>query len=274
MDKVTLHLEKEGQSTCRHSERQEEQHASLRLSYEGLVIFAPSPELRERMQQVAEGGNAGRAKGDGDSGRDRDQGGSAGGGNDRREDGDRSSSDTGSGSHGDGGDGDSGDSSDENGENGGDGISGDEDDGDGEIPLEEGEVVAPQEDIAGPSVSLAGISASGVGQEVVDHHGSLMQTCRPGGTPTTYSVWVAASDPSGVYRLLLSSEHPTDGTYESSTGVADGDAVRFDVPAYRTGPKALETVQVRLTARAKDANGNRTDAGLGTLPLYECGEPG
>ncbi|GGX56655.1 RNA polymerase sigma factor [Streptomyces chartreusis] len=390
VDKVTLHLEKEGQSRCRHCERQEEQHASLRLPYEGLVIFAPSPELRERMQQVcaevrlghqkktqtrqntdapaggarrtvtrrytpppsrgpftggpravprrrparrvakaagaallaslitvvltdqsgagislpslrqvpgvgafagpggheqadgddlggdsngiaAEGGNAGRAKGDADSGRDRGQDGSAGGGNDRREDGDRSSGDTGSGRHGGGGDGDSGDGGDEN---GGDGISGDENGGDGEIRLEEGEVVAPPEDVTGPSVSLAGISASAVGQEVVDHHGSLMQTCGPGGTPTTYSVWVAASDPSGVYRLLLSIEHPTDGTYESSTGVADGDAVRFDVPAYRTGPKALETVQLRLTAWAKDTNGNRTDADLGTLPLYECGEPG
>lgn len=33
-------------------------------------------------------------------------------------------------------------------------------------------------------------------------------------------------------------------------------------------------MQLRLTARAKDANGNCTDADFGTLPLYECGEPG
>ncbi|CAM5322073.1 RNA polymerase sigma-70 region 2 domain-containing protein OS=Streptomyces chartreusis OX=1969 GN=HUT05_45230 PE=4 SV=1 [Streptomyces chartreusis] len=389
VDKVTQHLEKDGQSRCRSCERQEKQHASLRLPYEGLLIFAPSPELRERMQQVcskvrlghqkkmqtrqntdtptggarrtvtrrytpppsrgafaggprpvprrrparrvakaagaallaslitlvltdqsgagislpslrqvpgvgafagpggheqadgddlgggsngtaAEGGNAGRAKGGDGSGRDHD--GTAGGGNDRREDSDRSNGGTGSGRHGDGGDGDSGGDSTE--ENGGDGIDGDEGGGDGEIRLEEGEVVAPQEDTTGPGVSLAGISTSAVGQEVVDHHGSLMQTCGPGGTPTTYSVWVAASDPSGIYLLTLSIEHPTDGTYESSAGVTDGDAVRFDIPAYRTGPKALETVQLHLTARAKDTNGNRTDADLGTLPLYECGEPG
>ncbi|MGW4874153.1 hypothetical protein [Streptomyces chartreusis] len=85
---------------------------------------------------------------------------------------------------------------------------------------------------------------------------------------------MAASDLSGVYRLLLSIEHPTGGTYESSTGVADGDAVRFDIPAYRTGPKTLGTVQLRLTVRAKETNGIRTDADLGTLPVYECGEPG
>ncbi|GGW98922.1 hypothetical protein GCM10010297_21000 [Streptomyces malachitofuscus] len=130
------------------------------------------------------------------------------------------------------------------------------------------------EDTTGPTVSLAGISTAAVGQEVLDNHGSLMQTCGPSGTPTTYSVRVAASDPSGIFRLTLYIQHPTDGTYTSSSGIADGDAVRFDIPAYRTGPKPLETVQLRLHAMAKDMNGNRTEADLGTLPLYECGEPG
>ncbi|MFF6914526.1 sigma factor [Streptomyces sp. NPDC012466] len=130
------------------------------------------------------------------------------------------------------------------------------------------------EDTTGPTVSLAGISTGAVGQEVLDNHGSLMQTCGPSGTPTTYSVRVAASDPSGIFRLTLYIQHPTDGTYTSSSGIADGDAVRFDIPAYRTGPKPLETVQLRLYAMVKDMNGNRTEADFGTLPLYECGEPG
>ncbi|MER6347170.1 sigma-70 family RNA polymerase sigma factor [Streptomyces sp. NPDC001595] len=137
-----------------------------------------------------------------------------------------------------------------------------------------GGVVEPPPDTTGPSVSLTGLSADAVGQEVVDTHGSLMQTCGPDGTPTTYSVWLSASDPSGILRLTLYIEHPTDGTYESSDWIADGDTARFDIPAYRTGPKALETVPLHLYATAKDMNGNRTDADLGTLPLYECGEPG
>ncbi|MER6425493.1 sigma-70 family RNA polymerase sigma factor [Streptomyces sp. NPDC001137] len=137
-----------------------------------------------------------------------------------------------------------------------------------------GGVVSPPQDTTGPSVSLSSISASAVGQEVVGTGGALMQTCGPDGTPTTYSVWVAASDPSGIYRLTLYIQHPTDGTYESSAGVPDGDTFRFDIPAYRTGPKPQDTVQLQLSARAKDLHGNRTDADLGTLPLYECGEPG
>ncbi|WP_326790523.1 hypothetical protein [Streptomyces sp. NBC_00151] len=132
----------------------------------------------------------------------------------------------------------------------------------------------PPEDTTGPSVSLTGISTNSVGQEVVGTGGSIMQTCGPAGTPTTYSVWVAASDPSGIYRVMLHIQHPTDGMYKSSAGVADGNAIRFDIPAYRTGPKPQDTVQLQLSVTAKDMNGNLTDAGLGTLPLYECGEPG
>ncbi|MEU4499119.1 sigma-70 family RNA polymerase sigma factor [Streptomyces sp. NPDC023998] len=132
----------------------------------------------------------------------------------------------------------------------------------------------PPEDRTGPSVSLAQISTSAVAQQVVDHHGSLMQTCGPPGTPATYSVWVAVSDPSGVAYVSLTIKHPSDGTYFSTDGVLDGGSVRFDVPAYRTGPKPLETVQLELSAMAKDVHGNRTKAGLGSLPLYECGEPG
>ncbi|MEV8554773.1 RNA polymerase sigma factor [Streptomyces glaucescens] len=132
----------------------------------------------------------------------------------------------------------------------------------------------PPQDTTGPTVSLAGISAGAVGQEVVGTGGSIMQTCGPAGTPTTYSVWVAASDPSGIHRVTLYIQNPTDGTYESSDGVADGSAIRFDIPAYRTGPKPQETVQLQLSATVNDTKGNRTDASLGTLPLYECGEPG
>ncbi|MFD8232353.1 hypothetical protein ACFV20_10755 [Streptomyces sp. NPDC059696] len=155
-------------------------------------------------------------------------------------------------------------------ENGGSENGGSENGGAGNGEMGNGGI----EDTTGPTVSLAGISTGAVGQEVLDNHGSLMQTCGPSGTPTTYSVRVAASDPSGIFRLTLYIQHPTDGTYTSSSGIADGDAVRFDIPAYRTGPKPLETVQLRLHALAKDMNGNRTEADLGTLPLYECGEPG
>ncbi|MEU5398135.1 hypothetical protein ABZ348_02370 [Streptomyces sp. NPDC005963] len=145
----------------------------------------------------------------------------------------------------------------------------------GGVSLEGGGVVASPEDTTDPSVSLAGISTSAVGQEVVGTGGSVMQTCGPDGTPTTYSVWVAASDPSGLQFVILYIQHPTDTwTYESSTGVADGDVVRFDIPAYRTTPKVQGTVQLQLFAMAKDTKGNHTDLDLGTLPLYECGEPG
>ncbi|MEV6399209.1 hypothetical protein AB0M39_31230 [Streptomyces sp. NPDC051907] len=132
----------------------------------------------------------------------------------------------------------------------------------------------PEEDRTGPSVGLAQISTAAVGQQVVDQHGSLMQTCGPPGTPATYSVWVAVSDPSGVAYVSLTIEHPSDGTYFSTDGIPDGSSVRFDVPAYRTGPKYLETVQLQLSARAKDMRGNRTEASLGALTLHECGEPG
>ncbi|MGW1326129.1 RNA polymerase sigma factor [Streptomyces antibioticus] len=155
-------------------------------------------------------------------------------------------------------------------ENSGTENNGSENDGTGNGDTGNGGV----EDTTGPTVSLAGISTAAVGQEVLDNHGSLMQTCGPSGTPTTYSVRVAASDPSGIFRLTLYIQHPTDGMYTSSSGIADGDAVRFDIPAYRTGPKPLRTAQLRLWAMAKDMNGYRTEADFGTLPLYECGEPG
>lgn len=135
-------------------------------------------------------------------------------------------------------------------------------------------VVVPPEDKTGPEVSLVRISTDAVGQVVLDHHGVRMQTCGPTGTPTTYSVRVAASDPSGLSHLTLYIQHPTDGTYVSDAGVADGDAIRFDIPAYATTPKQLKTVKLRLAAVAVDSHGNRTKVSLGKLPLYECGEPG
>ncbi|MFH8701321.1 RNA polymerase sigma factor [Streptomyces chartreusis] len=198
-----------------------------------------------------------------------------------RDSGDRKAGDgdTGDGKAGDGkaGDGDTGDGN--NGE-GNDNGGNDDDEGNGEGDIgdgndEDGGVLPPPEDNTPPSVSLAGINASEVGQEVIGTGGSLMQTCGPAGTPTTYSVRVAASDPSGIYFVMLYIQHPTDDwAYESSTGVAEGDAVRFDIPAYRTGPKPQETVQLQLFASAKDMRGNRIDVDLGTLPLHECGEPG
>ncbi|MEU5251675.1 RNA polymerase sigma factor [Streptomyces longwoodensis] len=158
---------------------------------------------------------------------------------------------------------------------GGSGRGGTTDVGSGSIGTGNGDTEDGEtEDTTGPTLALAGISTGAVGQEVLDNHGSLMQTCGPSGTPTTYSVRVTASDASGIARLTLYIQHPTDGTYASSSGIADGDAVRFDVPAYRTGPRPLETVQLRLSAVAEDTNGHRTTADLGTLPLYECGEPG
>jgi RNA polymerase sigma factor (sigma-70 family) len=144
------------------------------------------------------------------------------------------------------------------------------------VPPVEGGVVNPPEDTTDPSISLVNISTVAVGQQVVGAGGSLMQTCGPQGTPTTYSVWVAASDPSGIRWVMLYVQHPTDATYgyQSSAGVAEGDAIRFDVPAYRKGPKAQDEVELRVSAMAKDMKGNRTDIDLGTLSLYECGEPG
>ncbi|MFJ7342607.1 sigma factor [Streptomyces sp. NPDC101110] len=209
--------------------------------------------------------NVGREKGDSENGGSQN-GGSENGGS---ENGGSENGGSGNGGSKKGGseDGGSEDGGSENGgsENGGSENGGSENGGTGNGGIE---------DTTGPTVSLAGISTDALGQEVLDNHGSLMQTCGPSGTPTTYSVRVAASDPSGIFRLTLYIQHPTDGTYTSSSGVADGDAVRFDIPAYRTGPKPLETVQLRLYALAKDMNGNRTEADLGTLPLYECGEPG
>ncbi|MEV6551871.1 sigma-70 family RNA polymerase sigma factor [Streptomyces sp. NPDC051597] len=139
---------------------------------------------------------------------------------------------------------------------------------------EDAGVVVPPPDTTGPAVSLSRISTDAVGQVVLDYHGVQMQTCGPAGTPTTYRVWLAASDPSGISHLTLYIQHPTDGTYVSDAGVADGGAIRFDVPDYRATPKPLKTVKLRLTAVAVDTLGHRTDAYLGKLPLYECGEPG
>ncbi|MBV1941947.1 hypothetical protein KUF83_36110 [Streptomyces sp. BV286] len=210
--------------------------------------------------------------GDGDSGEGKVGDGDSGDG--KVDDGDSGEGKVGDGKVGGGdsgegkvGDGDSGDGKVDDGNDDGGGA------GDGND--DDGGVVTPPEDNTPPSVSLAGINASEVGQEVIGAGGSLIQTCGPDGTPTTYSVRVTASDPSGIYFVLLYIQHPTDDwAYESSTGVAEGDAVRFDIPAYRTGPKPQDTVQLQLFASAKDMRGNRVDVDLGTLPLHECGEPG
>ncbi|MFJ5779028.1 RNA polymerase sigma factor [Streptomyces sp. NPDC093094] len=129
------------------------------------------------------------------------------------------------------------------------------------------------QDLVGPTVGLAGISTEAVGQEVVDHNGVLMQTCGPTGTPTTFSVWAAVSDPSGIGNVQLTVQHPTDAPF-TVDGVADGGTFRFDVPAHRTGPRFLETQQLQLSVTATDTQNNRTDTVLRSLALYECGEPG
>ncbi|MFB6931393.1 RNA polymerase sigma factor [Streptomyces chartreusis] len=230
----------------------------------------PSAHADSGGTRDGEAGDGGTGHGDTDDGKAGDgKAGDGDTGEGKAGDGKAGDGDTGDGSDGDGGtgDGEVGEGNDDE-EGAGDGGTGDGND-------EDGGVVTPPEDNTPPSVSLAGINASGVGQEVIGSGGSLIQTCGPDGTPTTYSVWVAASDPSGIYFVMLYIQHPTDDwAYESSTGVAEGDAVRFDIPAYRTGPKPQETVQLQLFASAKDTKGNRIDVDLGTLPLHECGEPG
>lgn len=143
----------------------------------------------------------------------------------------------------------------------------------GSGPTTEPPTTEPPEDVTGPTVSLADISSEEVGQEVEDNHGVVMQTCGPAGTPTTFSVWVAVSDPSGVGSAQLTVEHPTDGRFTTS-GVADAGNLRFDVPAFRTGPRFDQTQQLQVSVTATDTPGNRTDTVLTSVTLYECGEPG
>ncbi|MFB7330596.1 RNA polymerase sigma factor [Streptomyces adustus] len=129
------------------------------------------------------------------------------------------------------------------------------------------------EDTTGPSVSLAGVSAEQVGQELLEG-GHFVQVCGPAGTPSTFSVWVTVSDPSGIQSVQLTVHHPDDAAFTTGSWVMDGGKARFDVPAYRSEPKAENTVQLQLSVAATDTLGNRTDADLRSPALRECGEPG
>jgi DNA-directed RNA polymerase specialized sigma24 family protein len=172
-------------------------------------------------------------------------------------------------------DGSDGGTGNENTTDGSDGGTGNENTTDGsDGGTGQGDVLDGSQDVTGPSVSLAGTSTEAVGQEVVDHHGYLMQTCGPAGTPTTYSVWVTVSDPSGIESVQLTARHPTDAPFTTDRWAADGDSLRFDVPAYRSGPRHWESRQLQLSVTATDSLGNSTDTVLRSLTLYECGESG
>ncbi|MEU4657290.1 hypothetical protein AB0G32_25705 [Streptomyces sp. NPDC023723] len=255
----------------------------------------PRPDALSGPATTAEADGGREGGDDGPSGEQRTPGGTGDGkgprdghrsGEDDAPDGGEDSGPAGENPSGSGDPGDSGDSESPGDPEGpGDPDPGDSDPGDSENPGDPGDpgdpgggsgggVTEEPQDTTGPTVWLAGPATDAVGQQVLGSGDVIMETCGPAGTPTTYSVRVGAWDPSGVARVFLVVRHPSDGTFFSNDGVADGDAVRFDVPAYRTGPRPSRTVPLSVSVLAKDNRGNITDTGLATVTLHECGEPG
>ncbi|SEE11347.1 hypothetical protein SAMN05216482_9260 [Streptomyces sp. PAN_FS17] len=199
-----------------------------------------------------------------------DHDGTAGGGNDRREDSDRSNGGTGSGRHGDGGDGDSGathrgerrrrDRRDEGG-------------GDGEIRLEEGEVVAPQEDTTALASAWPGSARAPSARRSWT---ITARSCRPAvpaaPPPPTACGWPRPTLGHLPADPLHRAPHRRHLRIQRRRNRRRRSPVRHPRLPHR--PQSPGNSAVAPHRPAKDTNGNRTDADLGTLPLYECGEPG